>query len=384
MEGLISKKLDTKKDMKKTTSLCIGPVSKNCIDAVLEITDEFNVPITLVLSRNQIETKELGHGYVNNWTTEEFSKYISNKNSNRNIILARDHGGPWKNDSEKNQRINFEDAWNNAKKSFIADIDSGFKIFHIDPTTDLFSELSINEKINRACELCKFCNDAANLRNQKIEFEISLWDDGATEDNYVHMDSAISKISNYFKENSIKTPLSFAIPTGNKVINLGNTGLMKTITTDSEIFLKLSKSIQTCKKFNVKTKVHATDYLSDESLQWFPKLGIDAANVAPEFGTIESKTLLDILSVNKLYELREEFLKMSYSSKKWTKWISDDHILNKNELSILAGHYIFPSDEFNNLKNKIQNNLEENIDKILIKSIKNNILRYLKSFNILC
>ena len=113
-------------------------------------------------------------------------------------------------------------------------------------------------------------------------------------------------------------------------------------------------------------------------------MGIDAANVAPEFGTIESKALLDILSMNKLYELQEEFIEMSYSSKKWTKWISDDHILDKNDLSILAGHYIFTSDEFKNLKNKIQNNLEENIDTILIKSIKNNILRYLKSFNILC
>ena len=87
--------------MKNTTSLCIGPVSKNCVDAVLEITDELNVPITLVFSRNQIETKKLGHGYVNNWTTEEFSKYISNKNSKQNIILARDHGGLWQNDSEK-------------------------------------------------------------------------------------------------------------------------------------------------------------------------------------------------------------------------------------------------------------------------------------------
>ena len=55
----------------------------------------------------------------------------------------------------------------------------------------------------------------------------------------------------------------------------------------------------------LKTKVHGTDYLPDESLQWFPKLGIDAANVAPEFGTIESKALLDILNVNELYELQK-------------------------------------------------------------------------------
>ena len=370
--------------MKKTTSLCIGPVSKNCVDAVLEVTDELNVPIMLVLSRNQIETEKLGHGYVNNWTTEEFSKYISSKDSNQNIILARDHGGLWQNDSEKNQRIDFEQALDNAKKSLVSDIDSGFQTFHIDSTIDLFSELSIDEKVKRACELCKFCNDEANLRNQKAQFEISLWEDGASEDNSIHMDSAISKISDYFKRNSIETPLFFAIPTGNKVVNSGNVGSMKTITNDSEIFSKLSKTIQTCKKFNVKTKVHGTDYLPDESLQWFPKLGIDGANVAPEFGTIESTALVNVLNSNELDDLKEKFLDMSYSSKKWAKWVSEDHTLNKNELSILGGHYIFPSDEFKDLKAQIEKNLDDDLDKYLIKSIKENIMRYLRNFNILC
>ena len=369
--------------MKNTTSLCIGPVSKNCVDAVLEVTDELNVPIMLVLSRNQIETEKLGHGYVNNWTTEEFSKYISSKDANQNIILARDHGGPWQNDFEKNQRISFDQAWDNTKKSLISDIDSGFKIFHIDSTIDLFSELSIDEKVERACELCKFCNDEAKLRNQKAQFEISLWEDGASEDNNIHMDSAISKISDYFKRNSIETPLFFAIPTGNKVVNSGNIGLMKTITNDSQIYSKLSKTIQTCKKFNVKTKVHGTDYLPDESLQWFPKLGIDAANVAPEFGTIESTALVNILNSNELGELKEKFLEMSHFSKKWTKWISNNHTLDKNELGILGGHYIFPTDEFRDLKAEIEKNLDDDLDRYLIKSIKENIVRYLRNFNIL-
>jgi hypothetical protein len=158
---------------------------------------------------------------------------------------------------------------------------------------------------------------------------------------------------------------------------------MKTITNDSQIYSELSKTIQICKKFNVKTKVHATDYLPDESLQWFPKLGIDAANVAPEFGTIESTALVNVLNSNELGELKEKFLDMSYSAKKWTKWVSEDHTLNKNDLSILGGHYIFPSDEFKDLKTQIEKNLEDSLDKYLIKSIKENILRYLRNFNIL-
>jgi len=53
-------------------------------------------------------------------------------------------------------------------------------------------------------------------------------------------------------------------------------------------------------------------------------------------------------------------------------------------LGIIAGHYVFPSDEFRDLKTKIQSNLDQDLDKYLIKIIKENILRYLKNFNLLC
>ena len=50
-------------------------------------------------------------------------------------------------------------------------------------------------------------------------------------------------------------------------------------------------------KFNVLMKEHYADYLSNESLYWHPKLGIPAANVAPEFGVTESITFLKLLKI---------------------------------------------------------------------------------------
>ena len=55
----------------------------------------------------------------------------------------------------------------------------------------------------------------------------------------------------------------------------------------------------------------------------------------------------------------------------------------QNELSILGGHYIFPTDEFRDLKAEIEKNLDDDLDRYLIKSIKENIMRYLRNFNIL-
>ena len=50
----------------------IGPMSRNVVDAVIEFCNETNTLIGLIPSRRQIEWDG---GYVNNWTTKEFSKY---------------------------------------------------------------------------------------------------------------------------------------------------------------------------------------------------------------------------------------------------------------------------------------------------------------------
>ena len=47
--------------------------------------------------------------------------------------------------------------------------------------------------------------------------------------------------------------------------------------------------IEICNRYDIFKKEHNTDYLSDEALQWHPRFGIHAANVAPEFGVAETK-----------------------------------------------------------------------------------------------
>ena len=51
-------------------------MSKNCIDASIEISNEHDIPLMLIASRRQIDSNESGGGYVNNWTTEKFSEYV--------------------------------------------------------------------------------------------------------------------------------------------------------------------------------------------------------------------------------------------------------------------------------------------------------------------
>ena len=131
-------------------------MSLNCVDATIEIADEYKIPLMLIASRRQIDTKIFGGGYVNNWSTEQFSKYVSKKTKKKNIILCRDHGGPWQNNFEIEKKISLDAAMENAKKSFEADIKSNFQVIHIDPSIDPKKTLKVDDVLKRIFELYIF------------------------------------------------------------------------------------------------------------------------------------------------------------------------------------------------------------------------------------
>ena len=130
---MIKKKINNYFSKKNCTILGVGPMSVNCVDSVLELTNEYNVPIILIASRRQIDSEQFNGGYVNNWTTSQFANYVRNKDKRNNIILARDHGGPWQNNNEIEQKKKPDQAMRSAKDSYKSDKYAGFEVQHIDP-----------------------------------------------------------------------------------------------------------------------------------------------------------------------------------------------------------------------------------------------------------
>ena len=134
--------------MIKNVFLGLGPMSIEVINSINLFSKKYNKKIMFICSRNQIEAKELGGGYVNDFNTENFSKFIKKKNNNK-LILSRDHSGPYKKDGSKNNMlIELE----NCKISLKNDIINDFKIIHIDTSECKKLKYEIAE------ELIHFCN----------------------------------------------------------------------------------------------------------------------------------------------------------------------------------------------------------------------------------
>ena len=381
---MIQQRLENYRKNKCCTLLGVGPMSKNCIDASIELADQYKTPLMLIVSRRQIDSDKFGGGYVENWNTKQFTEYILKRDINKNIILARDHGGPWQNEYEKSKQLNLIDAMKSAKDSYCSDIDAGFHMLHIDPSVDIHSSPTIDQILERVYELYDFCWSYAQQKKRDIIFEIGTEEQSGNNNTIDELEYTLESMRKFCKNNKIPYPLFIVVQVGTRVMEMRNVGSFDSpirVIKEMPPEIQIPQMIEICNQYGIFMKEHNTDYLSTDSLRWQPRLGMHAANVAPEFGVAETKALVGILKEKNYIDLLDEFLRIAYDSKKWEKWMTNNTSASDVDKSIIAGHYVFSSDECINLK-KEANQRIKGLDEFLKNQVKSSIFRYMNAFNL--
>lgn len=374
---------------RRATLLGVGPMSVNCVDATLELANQHDVLLMLIASRRQIDSAEFNGGYVNNWTTDAFARYVIDRDKKGKVFLARDHGGPWQNPLEVEQNLSLRRAMESAKASFAADLEAGFQILHIDPSLDIHGQTHPDEVLDRIFELYEFCCGYARRLGREVMFEIGTEEQNGSTNKLQELEYTLDALQHFCKKNKCPFPLFVVVQVGTRVMETRNVGSYdQPIRVANEIppEIQIPKVVELCKRYGIFMKVHNTDYLSDQSLKWYPRLGIHAANVAPEFGVAETRALLGVLEENGLVSLSERFLQLSYDSGKWRKWMVQDSCATDRDKSIIAGHYIFSIPPCQVLLAEASERLDAkgiDLNGYLKDQIKASILRYLQHFNLL-
>lgn len=385
---MIHQRLESLLRKRRCTLLGVGPMSVNCVDAAIELANEHEVPIMLIASRRQIDSDEFGGGYVNNWTTEAFADYVIDRDKKGKVLLARDHGGPWQNSKEKDAELGLRRAMESAKSSYRADIESGFQILHIDPSIDIHGRPHVDEVLDRIFDLYEFCWSQAQRLRQEVIFEIGTEEQTGSTNSQEELDYTLSAVQRFCKKNHLPPPSFVVIQSGTRVMETRNIGSFDTpvrVADELPAEIQVPKMIEICNRYGIFMKEHNTDYLSDEALQWHPRLGIHAANVAPEFGVTETRALLSVLEGNGLSKLAERFLRLAYESKQWSKWMLAETRASDRDRSVVAGHYVFARPECIELKREARRALEIKgieLDEYLKEQVKKSILRYLRNFRL--
>lgn len=314
-----------------------GPMSKNVVDSIIDfsiINPDIN--ITLIPSRRQIE---YNGGYVNNWTTREFAKYVKEKNSK--IKIERDHSGP-------SQGTNIDDGFESLKEDA-----KYMDIIHIDPWKYCDN---IEDGIEWTAKMILFCDNINPLLEYEIATEEAIYALSVIELEYI-----INKLKIILSPEIFQKIKYLVIQCGTKLSTGENIGSF-----DEN---KLIEMLALSKKYNLIAKEHNGDWVNNEIIIRKQNLGLTSINIAPEMGEIETKVILNYVSndtedYSKIYELCIE-------SGKWKKWvgIGFDYINEKDKIILITGHYIFSHPEFQKIKEKY-----DNIDLEIKEAITNRLL----------
>lgn len=241
-------------ERRRCTLLGVGPMSVNCVDATIELANEYEVPIMIIASRRQIDSEDFGGGYVNNWTTEEFARYVTDKDKKGNILLARDHGGPWQNTREKDQNLGLRRAMDSAKVSYRADIAAGFQIIHIDPSIDIHGVPDVDEVLDRLFDLYEYCWTQAANKHQEVIFEVGTEEQSGSTNTQEVLDYTLNAISKFCQSNRINPPAFVVVQCGTRVMEMRNVGSFDSpvrVVNEIPAEIQLPKMLEICNRHGV-------------------------------------------------------------------------------------------------------------------------------------
>lgn len=317
----------------------IGPLSEEIIEAVFRFSEKENEPLMLIATQNQIDWDG---GYVNQWKTRDYTKYLNvmrKKYPNATVYICRDHCGP----GFKTKGLE------STYRTIDEDIANGFDLIHVD-----LCHYSNNHK--KVLEESRKVIDYVYKKNPKVRIEIG------TDENTGKFLTDIKKIEEDIKFfHSFPNILFYVCQTGSLVKETNQVGGF------NKKFIKEVKSL--VNRYELKLKEHNADYLNRKEIRARHGI-IDAVNIAPQFGVIQTKLMLK--KASKYGVNTKSFLEDSYKSRRWEKWLHKGGTSDKLLCSIIAGHYNFSAPSYKKIYlgiNKFED-FRESIISALMNSIK--------------
>ncbi len=389
-----------------STLLGIGPMSPMLLQATLELSQEQDFPVLFIASRNQVDMDEFGSGYVNGWDQFRFAKAIKDMAEKigytGQYYLCRDHGGPWQRDEERRAKLPEKEAMERGLRSYFADIDAGFDLLHIDPTKDpdyAMGTVPMDTVLNRTVELIEKTEEYRKAQGKPpIGYEVGTEETNGGLTGTEAFEEFIRRLRVMLAEKNLPMPNFIVGQTGTLVRLTENVGhysyenaiLLSRLSTENEMELKQ----------------HNTDYLSEEMLLIHPAMGVSSANVAPEYGTEETraylrldrveKKLFELGLVKEITNLTPVLQRAAVNTGRWRKWMVDgkdklttEEVLADEEMTKvitdIAGHYTFETKEVAPVIEKLLDNLEKAqvpARRYVVDKIKESIGHYVTCYNL--
>lgn len=305
--------------MDKNFQLGLGPMSHTVVNGIIRYAQYNDYPIMIIASRNQVDSDS---GYV--MDTRSLAR-LCGSNKTDNVLICRDHCGPYFLDSEKT--LSELEAVEATKKTIAADIQAEFDLIHIDTSR-------VSDGYKTAEELIKFSLDL----NPNIMFEFG------TEEN-VGVAAGVAKYKSDVDFAKQFPGMQFVVAqTGSLVMEDKQVGSFESNT--------VKELVEYANEAGIKLKEHNADYLTAEQIRLRKDAGVHAVNVAPQLGVMQTRVLKRLCEKYEFTNEWTEFYNIVIDSGKWNKWHVD---CDDDTKVLIAGHYLWSNPLYQQIVSKIPN-----------------------------
>jgi len=389
----------------RCTLLGIGPVSKNVIKATFEGALQYSFPPVFIASRNQVDLKSLGHGYLMGGMDQfdfvrTLRKIEYDVGYEGPLYICRDHGGPWQRNMELDKNYSLAKAMEIARLSYKADIEAGFNYLHIDPTK-CPHPFTQSDLCKWTVELVEYCEQVRKqLGRGKIDYEVGTEDiQGGltTKESFAYF---LKELTVRLSENDLPNPACIVGQTGTLTRLDRNVGRFDRRQTEALASIAAA--------YNIGFKEHNGDYLNAVDCGIHPEIGVTGVNVAPEFGLVETDAYLFLADLeNQAAEqglitngessgLKKLLIEKTFKISPWRKWLTEDlkklpvsEVEGNESLRLLiarvCGHYVYDDPQVAAAKDKLfknsrRLNLVADPEQFVIEKLLSAIGFYVKHF----
>jgi hypothetical protein len=304
------------------SKLGVSAVSRRVIDAALEYAEREKWPIMIVASRNQVEDEELGLGYTC-LTMPELVRRGRELAPNYGMV-CRDHGGPYFNSDDAGFPL--DAAAERAVASLRHDVLAGVDLVHVDWSRGGGEVARATTRVVE--ELCQLADD-------KVRFEV-----GADE-----TDGGVDDVEDFKKSLDVFADLLDVVE-----FVVGRTGTLvrERFQVGYFDFAAARRLTDAAHGVGFRFKEHNADYLTPLEIALRPVAGVDAVNIGPDLGVLETATIANLAALYGAQQELDRFFARAVASGRWRKWAYRADPTEQMKATV-AGHYIHLSQEYDDL-----------------------------------
>ena len=289
-------------------------MSTEIVNLCLEYSKVYDFPIMIIASRNQVDAYK-GYAFT---TADLVSSIKSNENYDPNrVLICRDHCGPYFSDADKD--LNVRKALDRCLETVKADVSSGFDLLHID-----VSRVEDAEQERTARTLLDYALDL----KPSIVFEF-----GSEDNTGEGLAKSLSRLRKQLKfTENYKNSIKFFVSQTGSLTKHKQVGSFNV-----ETNTKVAEAIHSA---GLLFKEHNADYILANEVKLRKQAGVDAINIAPQLGTIQSRIIQQLGPQVK--ESYDDFVSYVLEQGYWKKWVTDDVKDDRTRFAASA-HYCFNS-----------------------------------------